>query len=86
MPSILGGGAVIADALVLGTPRISTVVDLGTEVGVGVEVGAVAVFLVNRYPLTPTIIKKIIMMKINFLLFFEIEILLVGCRIFCSIA
>jgi hypothetical protein len=61
MPSILGGGEVIADALVLGTPRIVTIVGVvGVEVGVGV--GIVVEFLVNTYPLILT--SKITIAKI----------------------
>jgi len=72
---MLGGGKVIADALVFGTSRI------GVVVGVGVEVGVVATFFVNRYTPAPTVIKNMnmIMIKINFHLFFGVEILLINC-------
>ncbi|HCR35962.1 hypothetical protein A2130_00365 [Candidatus Woesebacteria bacterium GWC2_33_12] len=71
---MLGGGKVIADALVFGTSRI------GVVVGVGVEVGVVATFFVNRYPPAPTKIKNIIMIKINFHFFFGVETSIIGGR------
>ena len=80
MPFILGGGEVIADALVFGTPRIGVRVGVGSEVRVGVEVGVVATFFVNRYPPAPTKIKNIIMIKINFHFFFGVETSIIGGR------
>jgi hypothetical protein len=77
MPSILEGGEVIADALVLGTPRIVEIV--GVEVESGVGIGVVVVFFINIYPPVPTIVMKIIAIKINFHLLFEGGILPIDC-------
>ena len=66
IPSMLGGGEVIADALVFGKPRIGVAVGVGAEVMVDVEVGVVATFFVNRYPPAPTMIRQIVMNKITF--------------------
>ena len=62
MPSILGGGVVIADALVLGTLRIDIVVGVGAEVGSGIE----AVFFAHRYQLAPIKTNNIIVIEISF--------------------
>jgi hypothetical protein len=72
---MLGGGEVIADALVSGTPCIDCIVGIGVEVGGGVE----AVFFTSRYPPAPKRTKNIVVSKINLLILFGVGIFFVGC-------
>jgi hypothetical protein len=53
IPAILGGGEVIADALVLGTPRIGVTVGISVAAGEGEDV-SVGVDVVNGAAQAPS--------------------------------